>query len=212
MAPIVSLYRLAFGGRLFDTEGWSCSLHVHSDTGINLAASNFRAALIAYVGRADSLFSQSARLDFIKFNEINPATARYVLPFTNQEVQNDMATGPASVGPGQVALAVGLTTALARGRGHAGRFYVPCGMGSNAMPSVATGLVSSTIIGAATTSAISLINDINTAVGPGSRVCVFSKVGQLQVPVTGVRVGRVYDTVRSRRRSLPEQYVGGAVA
>lgn len=204
MAPVAHLYRLVWGGRLYALESWSCSLNIGSDAGVNMAASTFQAALIAWMTRATSKISTAAKLDLIKFNEINPVTARYLLPTSNEVIQNDLAVGATATWPGQNTLCVSTRTALMRGRAHAGRFYPPTGalaMDPNA------GSIDDVTVDAAATSAATLITAINTALGAGSRVVVFSKVAQTVEPVTSVRVGHVVDTMRSRRRSIPELWV-----
>lgn len=208
MAPVGELHRLVWGGKLFTTESWSCSLHVNSTPGLNIAASNFQAAFVAWMGRASSTLNPAASLDFVKFNTINPVTGRYTLPFSNELVSPNLAVGAGSVSHGQLALCISTSTAVARGRGHAGRFYSPAGaFGTD----VATGLINATAAGAALTSALSLCRDINTIVGAGSSLVVFSKRAQTVTTITGLRVGRVMDTMRSRRRSLDESYVSGAL-
>jgi hypothetical protein len=203
MAAVQTLYRLVWGGRLFDQESWSCSLSVGSPAGLNLAASDFKTALIAWMTRAGTQNSNAARLDFIKFNQINPVTGRYVLQVTNEIMQNDMAVGANQAGPGQLSVAVSTRTTLSRGRSHAGRFYPPTWATA---PAVDTGLITVAVAGGMATSAWGLVADVNTVLGADGEVVVFSKVGQIVQPVVGVRVGRVVDTVRSRRRSLNEDY------
>jgi hypothetical protein len=107
----------------------------------------------------------------------------------------------------QTAVAVSLVTGR-RGPTGKGRFYIP-------MPLV--GVISTTLlmdpaqaqgIGAA---AQDLVNNINNAPGVDFttiKVCVSSSKGY-NTEVTGVRVGRVVDTIRSRRAQLDETY--GAV-
>lgn len=58
-----------------------------------------------------------------------------------------------------------------------------------------------------------MLNDINNAPGfdgAAMEVCVASSTG-INTKVTGVRVGRVIDTVRTRRNSITEDYTGVAV-
>lgn len=203
MAPVQKIYRLVWGGRLFTTEGWSCSLSIASGTGFNLAASNFKVLLSAFMARSGTIFPSSARMDFIKCNELNPMTRKYVLQTSNSYFQNDMVIGASTVGPGQAAMAVSTRTALARGRAHAGRFYLPIG---NVPVDVGSGQVPASVTGAMATSAWSMITDVNNLVGVGSSVAIFSSVGQTVEPVNGVKVGRVVDTIRSRRSSLAEDY------
>lgn len=209
MAPVGTLYRLVWGGRLFTDETWSCSMHVDSDSGLNLAASNFTAALVAWMERSDSQISASAQLDFVKFNQINPITGRYALPTSNNDEQLTLAAGIRPAAPGQDTVAVSLRTALARGRGHVGRFYPPTG---SQTPDGLDGLITAAIATTMSTSAATLVAAVNTAVGVGSRVVVFSKIGQSVEPVTAVRVGRVTDTMRSRRAQLRENYIQTVLA
>jgi hypothetical protein len=55
-----------------------------------------------------------------------------------------------------------------------------------------------------------LLNSLNAALDPW-RLSVISNVRDGAVrPVTHVQVGRVIDTLRSRRTSIPEAYVTGA--
>jgi hypothetical protein len=203
MAPVAKLYRLVFGGRLFDKEGWSCSLNIGSPTGFNLAASVFAPPIQAWVNASLNL-SSAAKLDFIKSNEIDPLTGRYMLQnATNELIQNDQAIGKAAPGPGQLSVVVSTRTAQARGRAHAGRFYPPTGT-----PTIdpLTGLISASTANLYASQAWTMITGINTILATAGSVVVFSKVGQSIEPVTGVRVGRVVDTMRSRRRALTEDY------
>lgn len=209
MAPVANLYRLVWGGRLFTAESWSCSVHVNATAGLNLAASNFTAALVAWMGRSDSNISVAAKLDFVKFNQINPATGRYTLPTSNNDEQLGLAAGVRPAAPGQDSVAVSLRTALPRGRGHVGRFYPPTGVPA---PSDVDGLISAAIATLMATSAASLISSVNTTVGAGAQVVVFSKIGQSVQPVLNVRVGRVVDTMRSRRAQLSENYIQAGIA
>lgn len=204
MAAVTNLYRLVWTGRLHSTESWSCSLHVDAPTGLNLAASNFLIPLAAWMTRAGSKISGQAKMDEIKFNQIDPATAKYVLPTSNTLTQDDAGTGATTASwPPQSTVVVSTRTALDRGRGHAGRFYPPTG----AAGIIGTdGRISSADANSMATSAATLLTDINALVAVGAgRVVVFSKVGQSVETVTGVRVGRVVDTMRSRRTSLPEE-------
>ena len=203
MAPVQKVYRLVWGGRLFTTESWSCSLSIASGTGFNLAASNFKVLLTAFMARPGTIMSSAARLDFIKCNEINPMTRKYVLQTSNSYFQNDMVIGTQAAVPGQNSVAVTTRTALSRGRAHAGRFYLPC---APQAINAETGQFSTLIAGTMATSAWSMITDVNTLVGVGSSVAIFSAIGQSVEPVNGVKVGRVVDTVRSRRSSLLEDY------
>lgn len=105
--------------------------------------------------------------------------------------------------PAQIALAVSLRTANPRGLAGKGRFYLPgpnAGIGSD-------GYVAPSAVEGLQARAATWIAALNAGF-PTWRVGVASDVrgGAIQ-PVTGVTVGRVLDTVRSRRTKLLEQYL-----
>lgn len=210
MAPVQNLYRLVWGGRLFTSEQWTCSLHLDADILNGHTADHFQPALVDWMTRATSYISVAAKLDFIKYNRVVPfvlpngkTSMRYALQDTEQILQDDMAVGTTVQGPGQLTLAVSLRTALSRGRAHAGRIYPPTG----GLGVEADGRVGTNVTNAAAISYATLIRDINAVValdGTAS-VVVFSNVGQVVQNVQSVRVGRVLDTMRSRRTSLAEE-------
>jgi len=120
----------------------------------------------------------------------------------------------------QSTLAVTLTTALPRGYASKGRLYLP--PSANYTPTVADGKISAALAGEYAASLKRLINAINADPLIGN-VAVFSRgrgvpsydpdtnkitytypnAGAVN-NVTGVRVGRVVDTQRRRRRQLTE--------
>lgn len=112
--------------------------------------------------------------------------------------------------PPQVSLAVSLVT-VRRGATGRGRFYIP---GPNADLDGLSG-VSSIDALAIRDSTRTLLEDLNNTPGldgVSPKVVVASSRGY-NTDVNGVRVGRVFDTIRSRRSSLLESYSAvGAVA
>lgn len=201
MAPVRTLHRLVWGGRLFDTESWSCSLHFDAQDEVTLPASVFATDLVAWMTSAGARISGSAVLDFIKFNRIAPATGRYFNQQSNTHDQLDMATGTVERGEGQISVAVSTRTALARGRGHAGRFYPP----TADLPIQIDGRITALLAQDMANAAAALISGLNdTTLAEGGQAVVFSKVAQTVEPILSVRVGRVPDTIRSRRSSLVE--------
>lgn len=112
----------------------------------------------------------------------------------------------------QTALAVSLETDR-RGATGRGRFYLP--MANHGFDDTNTFLMSIAKAQATADAAASLLNALNDQPGvdqsPSLRVVVASTKGY-NTPVTGVRVGRALDTIRSRRRSLAESYVDAASA
>jgi hypothetical protein len=121
----------------------------------------------------------------------------------------------------QSSLVVSLRTALSRGFASKGRIYLPpCGLAIAA----GTGLISTGDVTAVGNTIKTWINALN-AIAEIDSVAVFSKghgvktvdgAGKVHYtypddgwyqPVTSLRVGRVHDTQRRRRRSLPEEPV-----
>lgn len=143
-----------------------------------------------------------AAIDLVKLNLIGP-DGKYV----NQgdTVQHEYVTpvpgGVSGNFPPQAAIAVTLRTAANRGRASRGRFYLPASSGDMGTDGRYLTLKSAAIQAAAAT----FLNAAEDAL-PNWRVAVLSNIGAGTVrPVTGVQVGRVIDTIRSRRRSMPEE-------
>jgi len=109
--------------------------------------------------------------------------------------------------PNQLSLAVTTVTALPRGHAHAGRFYLP-------MPSIPIGsdaLISTSDADAVRQSvktfleAVADVPGVDTDISPTP--VVMSKIGSGATnKIIGCKIGRVLDTQRRRRRSLPENY------
>jgi len=198
-----------WGGKLPGNEQWSCGLRmaiVNSGTAINDPAmqAGVAAAVQAFHISAGASISAAAKLSFVKVNLVG-TDGRYVAPTTSETIVADVGGSGSSAPayPNQVALAVSLTTAFSRGPAHRGRFYVP-------LPSFGldgAGTISSAAATQMKGAATDLLTALN-AVDNNSTVAVFSR--KLGAPahniVTGIEVGRVYDTQRRRRRSLVENY------
>lgn len=152
--------------------------------------------------------ASAAALTTVKFNRIGP-DGRY--ESQDETILADIVppvTGGGTSGqPAQVALAITLDTNRLRGLAARGRFYLPV----PSAPVAADGLISTATAQLYADGATELINDLNAILGDDRPIGVASDVrqGAFQV-VRQVRVGRVYDTIRSRRRALPEDYVEGA--
>lgn len=109
--------------------------------------------------------------------------------------------------PWQCSLVVSLRTAKQRGRAHAGRVYLP-----PMCPTIGEdGLLEASFAQLRATQFAALLTSLNDPAGlqtptEAAAVCVASKLDGSLEDVTAVRVGRVMDTMRSRRRSLQETY------
>lgn len=203
MAIIGFLHKIVWGGKLFVTEEWSCSLHFLSPDSHNINGNLLNSAISEWFLRSGSTLHNACTLDYVKANEIIPSTGLYV----NGSNPNTFFFEPPTMGGGtpgvaQNSVAVSTFTALARGRASKGRFYPPSGSSLGLKPD---GHVGDTTAAAMAVSAGQLVTDIN---GAASGSCVvFSKVGQLAEEILGVRVGNTVDTQQRRRRNLVETYV-----
>lgn len=203
-----SFLRLVASGPLYVVESWSWGLSL-----ARFPASGEFAEVPDVVPEdviaATTQFHQSiptsapAQLATIKLNLIG-ADGRYVNQ--SETVRHDYdvpvpGQGSGNVPP-QVALALSLRTDKLRGRAHVGRIYRP-------VPTLTVNTEGMIAEGAAASAASALANYIQGLEDalPGWRVVVASNVGAGAFEqVTAVRCGRVLDTIRSRRRSLPENY------
>ena len=207
MSYVRNFHRLVVSGSLHDTESFSWGLSLVSSlqtTGAVVATvpQGIIDAVVAFHA-TEGVSSSAAKIETIKLNEIG-TNGRYV----NQgaTVQYDLdppAAGASSPHfPPQVALVVSLGTDVARGRAHAGRFYIP----SPGASMETNGMIGPGWQGVVAAAAATMINAIN-ATESVLRVGIVSNLGiGAEHPVTSVRVGRVLDTLRSRRTSLDEGY------
>jgi hypothetical protein len=216
MAITESLSKIQFGGGLPGGEIWSCNIHFLSALpvdGVPLPACD---AVSQWFSRAASLHMGAADLQYLKWNTIDPLTGKYV----SQSVTNvafygtTLGAGPIVTGTTisadpAASLCVSTKTASLRGRGHLGRFYPPTGQPVDLWNS-GDGRVTAAYAQGVATSAAQLITDLNGS-HDGSCV-VFSKIGQVTMEITGVKVGRVMDHQSRRRNKLAEAYTAASVA
>lgn len=200
---------LQWGGKLPGNEGWSCGLRmapVGSSTSLDPAdmLAGVAAAVETFHTAANTQIASTAKLSFVKLNYINP-DGHYAEDTTFEHIVADVGGGGtgSTLFPNQVALAVSLTTAVSRGLGSRGRFYLP-------MPVMPVGTDGLILVGArdnVKTTATTFLNALN-AVDANYDVAVFSRKqgAPTHRTVTGIEVGRVLDTQRRRRRSLTELY------
>lgn len=146
------------------------------------------------------MVSNQAHLTLIKLNEIG-VDGRYVEDVTVlHEIDPYVAGASSSHQPPQVSLAVSTTTAVTRGRAHAGRWYLPL---PGYLPDT-DGRLASAASQDAADAAATFVGDLNDAL-TGWKAAVMSPLGATH-RITGIRVGRVLDTLRSRRSAFVEDY------
>jgi hypothetical protein len=161
----------------------------------------------AYHGRATTRLRSAAVLTHVKVAPIGP-DGKYTADPYIKDYNIPGAESGAGSSPPQVSLAVSLVTDR-RGPSGKGRFYLPLpawGVDQNSF------LIQEQNANDSRGSAQTFLNALNNQPGIdvlGMGVVVASTKG-FNTPVTGVRVGRVLDTVRTRRNKLQEQYTGVA--
>lgn len=181
------------------------------DAGPNQAALDDMADdLAAFHGRAESKISIAAHLTAVKIAHIG-ADGKYTQdPFiksfaVNGGVDDRIGATWFVPRPPQVACAVSLNTDL-RGPSGKGRFYLP-------LPAVSVEATNSYRMSVADAESIrgsvkTLLDSLNN--NPGfdifSPSVVVASTKGFNTPVTSVRVGRVLDTIRTRRNKLVESY------
>lgn len=193
---------LRWGGKLASVETWSCGIRLGGGPGSNdlgAAESITEAAAEPVQDFWEATHTGLSSLDWVKANAIG-SNGKYVSDTTNEFTYTPPVTkGGSTFLPPQCALVVSLRTAKSRGRGHAGRFYIPTAASGVA----GDGRISQIGAQSFAESAAAFIQSINRIL-PGYRVAVFSEFDQIRENVTHVRVGRVIDTQRRRRTSIAE--------
>jgi hypothetical protein len=195
--------RLTFSG-VFGTlaapyERWSFRLNLGTDIEGDDPAVLLDAAALGFQQDIASEMKPHVRLTEIKYARIAAGGLYSGAPVLKEVNTPGGATfGP--IYPPQVALAVSLVTDR-RGPTGRGRIYLP------APPhdvQAADGRTAAALAQQTATLFAGFINRLNGPAGFGD-VSIVSTKGY-STKVTGVRVGRVLDTIRSRRTDLPEDY------
>ena len=162
-------------------------------------------ALETFHGSSAVALGTGVTLNAVKLNEIG-TDGRYVSPAETVEHVWDPPVGaPGTIQvPPQTAVAISLLTAKKRGLAHRGRFYLPM-LGQPTGPDGRMSTSRQADLGAAV---VTLLQGLNAAIGPNQVLGVVSnrRTGASN-PVTEIAVGRVYDTIRSRRKKLEEDYI-----
>lgn len=210
-------YRIVAIGKLYDdvfnfslsmvpTALGEITLPPIDQSTLEARAQVFQTWFAGNVAPAGPRISEHASLTSLKVNRISP-DGHYADPETMEYVYDPPIKGGGTgfTLPAQLATAVTLRTAVPRGRGSHGRFYLPPnftqgGLGTDGRSTPAQAL-------ALAKSCASLIRDLNGIGTLVSRVGVASNAGAGRFEhVTSVSVGRVVDTIRSRRSALTEDY------
>lgn len=217
MAYPKPFYRIVIGGTIY-SETWNTSLSVYAaddqpvSPALLAAVADSVADWYSDGNAAGGQFHTQAPLTYVKVNRIG-TDGRYMDPESMTHVYpTPIPGGGAGTGVApQIAIVASLKTDFERGLASKGRMYLP----------PATGFINPSSDGRATTlsaervagSVSTLINRVNTDFETvnggdfGGTVAIISDKGAGAFHfVTSVVVGRVLDTMRSRRSSLDEDY------
>ena len=217
-------------GSLYGTEAFSFGFHIVQAPTIaedqlpavtQELADNIGNLVRTYFNSAapDGLaITAKAQLQRVKVNRIG-RDGRYMETNSLEHVVNPAIAGRSDVSPPpQLALAVSLIgNENPRGLAGRGRFYLPPMTGMESV--AADGKISTLSISPVVSATQKLIRDVNALFnGLGVQYAYVGntsagsagRAGRQQV-VSEIRVGNVVDTVRSRRRSLQENYTGGTI-
>jgi hypothetical protein len=188
-----------FGSATSPWERWAFRLHLDARGSLvqNKALADAGPGL--YQTHIAPRLSNVARLTEVKVASLDDA-GRYMQDpsITTGDIVGTGST--AAFKAPQVALAVSLVTAR-RGPTGKGRFYLPL---PTATPDLGSGLISAADRDAAQAGAAAFITALNANAHPGA-VTVVSTKGY-HSPVTGVRVGRRLDVIRSRAGQVSEVF------
>lgn len=193
---------IAFGGTLRQNEIWSGTLRLDSPAVPEQAS--VANTLAAAWNSVDSPCGMEVALGWVKVNQVG-TDGTYIQQTTNLIELADPAEHPtqASPYPNQVSLVATLNTPKSRGLAHRGRLFLP--LPRYAIDGGSDGRITPGSATAAATWLAGLIGSLN-ALSDGN-ISVFSKVREgAAEPVSEVIVGRVLDTMRSRRSALDEFY------
>lgn len=217
--PVPEHDRLTFSGIRGTTavplDDWSFSLNLEphatgpslDDAGLNALAD---AGRLNYLNELNALLQADTHLTRVRYSvldDLGHTKTRTDGSYLHGNNEVTLAGGAASTAlPLQCALVVSLGTARAGASGK-GRVFLPM---PGYTPTPADKLLSIVQVEAVAAAAKEFLDTINTGFGGGAVVVASSK-GYL-TPVTHVRVGRVIDTLRSRRSALEEGYVTEVLA
>lgn len=196
------LHKIVFGGPMAVSESWSCSVHYLSPVAGNLDLVFVKQDILQKWIDPSGLINGLAKLSFVKANEISPVTGKYLSAAAPNDVEFDPVDGanPTTRVPPQLTVALTTRASITRGRGHAGRFYLPTSMtGVDATGKLNAGQLTGFV-----THWASMLSTLNTEFG--GNCVIYSKIGQVANFITTLAVGDVVDTQRRRRKSLVEVY------
>lgn len=224
----MAVYRLDWGGSLYK-DVWQCRIHLNGEIDQDLDLLDeveVEPVLADIEGDLKRWWTaltptMSSTLEWLKLNELDPDTGRYVSQTTTVGRDWDPVPGPGAMklAP-QVSLATSWETGVRRGRAAKGRIYPP----PTTTTFDATGQVQEAEREKTANAGAQLISDLNNWPGIDAvtdLTCIVLSTGSADYAakhndpgwlthvkrnITSVRVGSVLDTQRRRRSALRETY------
>lgn len=206
---------LAWGGTMPGNEVWTNTLRMRyvfaelkptQETVAGWLAGGFKDSLATFWTGVKGIVGPGTKLAWMKANRVG-VDGKYTDPTTNLYTWAAPIAGTApSDPPNQSALAISTKTAIARGRAHIGRFFLPA---TQVALEATTGAMTLATAQNIATFAAAYINNLNNATDLATidqcKCAVFSNIGAGDhQDITGIRVGRVVDTQRRRRNKTVE--------
>lgn len=206
---------LTIGGALGGgVERWSIGLRFGNDVNVPATQAMVNACVApisTWFKAGDSAFSNSHRIDQVKLADIG-TDGRYPPGLDSFEAAGPLSIAGTNVSvslPYQCSLVVSLVTALPRGKGHIGRVYLPP---FASIANAGTSQILDTSQPQIANNFATMLRALRDTVSGLGDPTVFGKTGTGTAhAITAVRVGKVFDTQRRRRRSLPESYLDVAL-
>lgn len=189
------LVRFTFGGKHYTKESWTNTLHLRTLDPVTQPSPAL--VLDAFAAYLDCM-SIASYIDYWKWNELAPSTGRYAFEDSHTYEVAPAAQGTRPLSAPQLCVVGTLGTAATRGPAHVGRIYMP-----TSHPAASDGVATNTDAVNLQNRFKTFIEKVNSLV-PACHVGVWSQQYQTFREITQVGVGRVTDTQRSRRTSLPE--------
>jgi hypothetical protein len=208
-----------WGGTMGDTDIWSVRLNIADGIITTFTPALFDAwahdTVDDLLGLFATMFAQvpmgnsAAVLDYCKLAFVNELGAYVDGSDAVLSTPGAGVRGGGNPCPPENAIVVSLLTDVSRGHAHAGRMYLPAGQGPG------NSLNSGRLVAAYAVQVRdwfhTFIEGVRTATGPALTgigiPCVMSNIGAgVTRPITGIKVGDVADTMRSRRNRLVENY------
>lgn len=226
--PYIPHFRLTVSGvlgpRATPSEAFSFGVSLGDNSGVvslppSAEFDQMCAETVTFFGQSNTKVTTAAAITEIRLAMIGPE-GRVVLNGDGSYAQYKKAYTTGANGtvttvfhPFQVATGVSMLTPRS-GQNGRGRFYLP----ASALSVGTDGRISAADAQIVSLSCAGWLSTLNAAMTGTSRVIVASQgsvrqgLGPVNSPVTSVRVGRVLDTIRSRRTSLLEEYSTNTVS